>query len=54
MAKFTLENVKLFFEEGKLPNEICYKCSEEDCAKKMGRNFNDCLNIAIHYSGVPW
>ncbi len=28
IAKTTLTNIKLYFEENKLPNEICYRCSE--------------------------
>ncbi len=28
IAKTTLSNIKLYFEENKLPNEICYRCSE--------------------------
>jgi D-lactate dehydrogenase len=40
IAETTLENVRLFFAEGKLPNEICYKCTESDCARKRtGRCF---------------
>ncbi|MBN1759375.1 MAG: hypothetical protein JW863_13695, partial [Chitinispirillaceae bacterium] len=34
IARTTLENVKVFFEKGKLPNEICYKCCENTCSKK--------------------
>ncbi len=28
IAETTLGNIKLYFEENKLPNEICYRCSE--------------------------
>jgi D-lactate dehydrogenase len=28
IAKTTLNNIRLYFEEDKLPNEICYRCSE--------------------------
>jgi D-lactate dehydrogenase len=28
IAETTLENIRLFFEEKKLPNEICYKCTD--------------------------
>jgi D-lactate dehydrogenase len=36
----TLENIKLFFEAGQLPNEICYHCSEGKCNRKeTGRCF---------------
>lgn len=34
IANTTLDNVKLFFEKGELPNEICYKCCENSCARK--------------------
>jgi len=34
IAETTLENVRLFFEEDKLPNEICYRCSEGKCVKQ--------------------
>jgi len=38
IAKTTLENIRLYFEENKLPNEICYRCSEfgsgKPCAKE--------------------
>lgn len=27
IADITLENIRLFFEEDRMPNEICYKCS---------------------------
>ena len=33
IAKTTLSNIKLYFEENKLPNEICYRCSEFDSGK---------------------
>ena len=37
----TLENIRLFFEEDKLPNEVCYRCSEDGCPKqKTGKCFN--------------
>jgi D-lactate dehydrogenase len=40
IASVTLENIRLFFEEDKLPNEICYHCSEKDCRRdKTGRCF---------------
>jgi D-lactate dehydrogenase len=44
IAETTLVNIKLYFEENKLPNEICYRCSEfgskEPCRKeKTGRCF---------------
>lgn len=28
IAETTLSNIRLFFEEKKLPNEVCYRCSE--------------------------
>jgi D-lactate dehydrogenase len=28
IAETTLNNIKLYFEDSKLPNEICYRCSE--------------------------
>lgn len=34
IAQTTLENIRLYFEEDKLPNEVCYKCKDGDCAKK--------------------
>jgi D-lactate dehydrogenase len=40
IAATTLENIRLFFDENKLPNEICYKCTEKECLKeKTGRCF---------------
>lgn len=40
IANTTLDNVKAYFEENMLPNEICYKCCENACVKKtMGRCF---------------
>jgi D-lactate dehydrogenase len=44
IAETTLENIRLYFEENKLPNEICYRCSEfgskEPCRKaKTGSCF---------------
>ncbi len=42
IANTTLENVKLFFEKGELPNEICYHCGRKGvcCLKKLtGRCF---------------
>ena len=40
IAETTLENIRLFFEEDRLPNEICYKCKEPECQKeKIGRCF---------------
>jgi D-lactate dehydrogenase len=34
IAHTTLENTRLFFEKGEIPNEICYKCSRDSCIKK--------------------
>jgi D-lactate dehydrogenase len=36
IAFATLENVRLFFQENKLPNEICYRCGQNpsQCPKK--------------------
>jgi D-lactate dehydrogenase len=40
IANTTLENIRLFFEERKLPNEICYKCGNDECnRKKNGKCF---------------
>jgi D-lactate dehydrogenase len=40
IAVTTLENIRLFFDENRLPNEICYKCSDPSCPKKTtGRCF---------------
>ena len=30
----TLKNINLFFNEGSLPNEICYKCGKTPCPRK--------------------
>jgi D-lactate dehydrogenase len=35
IAATTLDNIRLFFSEARLPNEICYKCKESDCSKKL-------------------
>ena len=34
IAETTLENIRLYFEENKLPNEICYKCAEGKCVRQ--------------------
>ncbi len=34
IAQTTLENIKLYFEKGELPNEVCYQCDKEPCRKK--------------------
>lgn len=40
IAHTTLENIRLFFEKEELPNEICYKCCEDNCIRKnTGRCF---------------
>lgn len=40
IARTSLENIRLFFEENKLPHEICYNCGRNECArKKTGKCF---------------
>jgi len=40
IARTTLENIRLYFDEDRLPNEICYRCKEPECLKeKTGRCF---------------
>lgn len=40
IAETTLENIRLFLEEDRMPNEICYKCKESECQKeKIGKCF---------------
>lgn len=40
IAKTTLENIKTFFDDNKLVNEICYRCSEGICHReKTGKCF---------------
>jgi D-lactate dehydrogenase len=40
IARTTLENIRLFFEKGELPNEVCYRCCEGACSrKKTGKCF---------------
>jgi D-lactate dehydrogenase len=34
IATTTLQNIREYFTEGKLPNEICYKCSTTSCPRK--------------------
>ena len=34
IASTTLENIREFFTDGKMPNEICYKCSTTPCPRK--------------------
>ena len=34
ISRTTLDNVRLFFDKGELPNEICYRCTLKDCARK--------------------
>jgi len=39
IAQTTLENIS-FMQEGKFPNEICYRCGEDVCSKKsLGKCF---------------
>lgn len=35
IAATTLENIRLFFREKQLPNEICYRCGRKTCLKKI-------------------
>ncbi len=40
IATTTLENIRLYFEENRCPNEICYRCSENECLRDtQGRCF---------------
>jgi D-lactate dehydrogenase len=40
IARTTLENIRLFHERNELPNEICYRCGDDTCARKeTGRCF---------------
>jgi D-lactate dehydrogenase len=40
ISETTLENIRLFFFENQLPNEICYQCTEGGCMRKeSGRCF---------------
>jgi len=40
IARTTLQNVKDYFEDQPLINEICYRCKEDECRKnKLGRCF---------------
>ncbi len=40
IALTTLNNIKLYFEKGELPNEICYRCTAGDCPRaKTGKCF---------------
>lgn len=34
IAETTLNNVRMFFENGELPHEICYRCGETPCRRK--------------------
>jgi D-lactate dehydrogenase len=34
IARTTLSNISAFFEEGKLQNEVCYKCCDGACRKQ--------------------
>lgn len=34
IADVTMENIRLYFEEGKLPNDICANCTGGGCGKK--------------------
>lgn len=34
IAETTLSNIKAYFSEGKLQNEVCYKCGKSVCQKK--------------------
>lgn len=33
ITETTLENIRYYFQENKLPNEICYRCSEGKCSR---------------------
>lgn len=33
ITETTMNNIRLFFEQDKLPNEICYRCSEGRCTR---------------------
>lgn len=38
IAETTMENIRLFFENGELPNEVCYQCADvgtERCSRKQ-------------------
>lgn len=40
ISEVTLENIRLFFREDRLPNEICYRCTQRDCRRsETGRCF---------------
>lgn len=40
IARTTLENIRLFHERNELPNEICYRCGDDTCARQeTGRCF---------------
>ncbi len=34
IAETTMENIRLYFEQQELPNEICYQCEEKGCQKE--------------------
>jgi D-lactate dehydrogenase len=36
IASTTLKNISVFFPEGALPNEICYRCGKTPCPRKNG------------------
>jgi D-lactate dehydrogenase len=37
IAGTTLKNIKDYFSDGRLENEICYKCSAKQCLKNQGK-----------------
>ncbi|MBD3421071.1 MAG: 2-hydroxyacid dehydrogenase, partial [Chitinivibrionales bacterium] len=38
IVQVTLDNIKGFFKNGELPNEICYKCTDSLCRRKEEGN----------------
>ena len=41
IANTTLANIKEYFSDGKLSNEICYKCGQTECLKKQNKRCFD-------------
>lgn len=35
IAQTTLENISKYFRDGSLPNEICYRCTQKNCSRKI-------------------
>jgi hypothetical protein len=47
-------NVYSFFNDGKLPNEVIFDCSEKVDVTKTSNNFNDQFDFSNYFSGAKY